>query len=315
MDQLKDNLKLNKNNGVFVILAILLVISGFYNPDFVKPDNLMVMLRQASALGIVTLGQLFVIVGGGVDLSVAATMQMSITIFMVGYNLYGMTGLAVGVVLALLFGVLIGLINGLIITKYNVQPFLTTLFTASIVTGIRMIATGIKPAGDIPDIIRVLGRDRTFNIPNALIIFMLVALVAYIILNKSVFGRKLITVGTNSTAAKYSGIKVDRIIIQSYVACGLLAVLAAMVLAGYIGFADQWIGSGYNLNSLVAAVIGGNYLGGGRGSVTGVIGGALTMTFVINFVTLLGFTAPFQYVVSGMVLILALLIGVATSKK
>jgi ribose/xylose/arabinose/galactoside ABC-type transport system permease subunit len=221
----------------------------------------------------------------------------------------------VGVVLALLFGVLIGLINGLIITKYNVQPFLTTLFTASIVTGIRMIATGIKPAGDIPDIIRVLGRDRTFNIPNALIIFMLVALVAYIILNKSVFGRKLITVGTNSTAAKYSGIKVDRIIIQSYVACGLLAVLAAMVLAGYIGFADQWIGSGYNLNSLVAAVIGGNYLGGGRGSVTGVIGGALTMTFVINFVTLLGFTAPFQYVVSGMVLILALLIGVATSKK
>jgi ribose/xylose/arabinose/galactoside ABC-type transport system permease subunit len=310
-----ERIKLNKHNGVFVILLILVMISGFYNPGFVQTENLMMILRQASALGILTIGQLFVIVGGGVDLSVAAIMQMGITIFMFGFNNFGMIGLLFGVIAALIFGATAGAVNGVIVTQYHVQPFLTTLFTGSIITGIRMIAAGIKPAGDIPEAIRFLGRDKTFNIPNALIIFILIVIIAYIVLDKSVYGRKLISAGTNCTAAAFSGINTSRIIIQSYVVSGLLSVLAAIVLAGYIGFADQWIGAGYNLNSLVAAVIGGNYLGGGRGSVSGVVGGALTITFVLSFVTLLGFTAPFQHVVSGAVLILALLVGAATSRN
>lgn len=315
MTVVAQKIKLNKNNGVFVILAVILIISALYNPSFVQPNNLMTMLRQASALGILTIGQLFVIVGGGVDLSVAATMQMSITIFMYGYNHFGVVGLAFGLVGALLMGVIVGLAHGIIVTKYHVQPFLTTLFTGSILTGIRMIVAGIKPAGNIPDVLRFFGRDRTFEIPNALIVFLIVGVIAYITLDKAVFGRKLVAAGTNYTAARFSGIKADFTVIQSYVICSVLAILASIVLAGYIGFADQWIGAGYHFNSLVAAVIGGNYLGGGRGSVPGVIGGALTMTIVINFVTLLGFSAPFQHVVSGIVLILALFIGVATTKR
>ncbi len=315
MTAFAQQIRLNKNNGVFVILAIILIISALYNPSFVQLNNLMTMLRQASALGILTIGQLFVIVGGGVDLSVAATMQMAITIFMYGYNHFGMVGLFFGLIGALLFGVIVGLANGIIVTKYHVQPFLTTLFTGSILTGIRMIVAGIKPAGNIPDVIRYFGRDRTLEIPNALIVFLIIAVIAYIILEKAVFGRKLVAVGTNYNAAKFSGIKADFTVVQSYVTCSLLAILASIILAGYIGFADQWIGAGYHFNSLVAAVVGGNYLGGGRGSVTGVIGGALTMTIVINFVTLLGFSAPFQHVVSGCVLILALFIGVVTTKR
>lgn len=311
----ESRIRLNKHNGVYVILAVLLIIAGIYSPNFVQINNLMTMLRQASALGIMTIGQLFVIVGGGVDLSVAATLQMSITIFMYGYNNFGLPGLALGVLAALLFGVVVGLANGIIVTRYHVQPFLTTLFTGSILTGLRMIVAGIRPAGDIPDVIRFFGRDRTLGIPNALIIFLLVAILAYLVLARSVYGRKLIAAGTNFTAAKFSAIKADLVVIYSYVLCSVLAVVSSIVLAGYIGFADQWIGAGYSFNSLIAAVIGGNYLGGGRGSVLGVIGGALTMTLVINFVTLLGFSAPFQHVVSGIVLILALFIGVASAKK
>jgi ribose/xylose/arabinose/galactoside ABC-type transport system permease subunit len=309
------NIRLNKHNGVFVILAFLLASAAMYSPNFVQMGNLLTMLRQASALGILTVGQLFVIVGGGVDLSVASTMQMSITIFMYGYNHFGMTGLVVGLLAALVFGVLVGVVNGVIVTRYHVQPFLTTLFTGSIITGIRMIVAGIKPAGTIPNVIRFFGRDRTLTIPNALIIFLILAILAYIVLEKSVFGRKLVAVGTNYMAAKYSGLKADLVIIQSYVLCGVLSVFASIVLAGYIGFADQWIGAGYSFNSLVAAVIGGNYLGGGRGSVLGVVGGALTMTIVINFVTLLGLSAPYQHVVSGLILILSLFIGVVAAKK
>lgn len=313
--QTLSKIPINKHNGVFVILAVILLIAAVYSPNFVQPGNLLTMLRQASALGILTVGQLIVIVGGGVDLSVAATMQMAITIFMYGYNNFGLPGLAAGLVGAVLFGILAGLANGFLVTRFHVQPFLTTLFTGTIITGLRMIIAGIKPAGNIPEVIRFFGRDRTLEIPNALIVFLVVAFVAYLVLDRSVFGRKLIAVGTNYTAARFSAIQADWVLIKSYVICGVLAVLASIILAGYIGFADQWIGEGYSFNSLIAAVIGGNYLGGGRGSVLGVVGGALVMTIVINFVTLLGFSAPFQHVVSGIVLILALFIGNATARK
>lgn len=315
MTAFTQKIRLNKNNGVFVILGIILIIAGIYSSNFIHMNNMMTMLRQASALGILTIGQLFVIVGGGVDLSVAAAMQMSITIFMYGYNNFGIPGLIVGLICALGFSVLLGLVNGLIVTKYHVQPFLTTLFTGSIVTGIRMIVNGIRPLGTVPDAIRFFGRDKTWEIPNALIVFILVSIIAYIVLEKSVFGRKLVAVGTNFITAKFSGIKADLTVVQSYIICSVLAFISSIVLAGYIGFADQWISAGYSFNSLVAAVIGGNYLGGGRGSVLGVIGGALTATIVINFVTLLGLSAPFQHVVSGCVLILSLFIGVITTKK
>jgi len=308
-------LKINKNNSVFIILILILIVSGLYKPEFLRFGNLFGILRQASALGLLTVGQLFVIVGGGVDLSVAATMQVGITIFTYVYNLYGLWGLVIGIILAFAFGILVGVINGIIVTKYNVQPFLTTLFTGSIITGIRMTITGIKPAGTIPEMIRYIGRDKTGMIPNAVIMFILVVVVCYVVLNKSVYGRNLIAVGTNKIAAKFSGINTNSTIIKSYAVCGFLSILASMVLAGYIGFADQWIGAGYEFKCLIAAVIGGNYLGGGRGSIIGVIGGTLIMTIVLNFVILLGLSAPFQHVVAGLALILALLMGIFTRNK
>ena len=306
--------RINKHNGVFLILGLLLIIAGIYRPQFVEISNLLTMLRQAASLGILTIGQLFAIVGGGLDLSVAATLQMSISIFMYGYNNFGIEGLIIGIFAALLFGVVVGTANGIIITKYKIQPFLATLFTGSIITGTRMILVGIESAGNIPDVIRVFGRGRTLNIPNGLIIFFIIACIAAFIMNKSVFGRKLIAVGTNFIAAEFSGIKAENTVIMSYIICSVLSVIASILLAGYIGFADRWIGAGLHFNSLVAAVIGGNYFGGGRGSVFGAVGGALVMTIVMNFVTLLGFSAPFQHVVSGIVLILTLFIG-AYSKK
>ena len=301
--------RINKHNAVFFILGLLLIIAGIYRPQFVEISNLFTMLRQAAALGVLTIGQLFAIVGGGLDLSVAATLQMSITIFMWGYNHFGIQGLFIGIFAAFIFGVLVGLLNGIIVTKYKVQPFLVTLFTGSIITGIRMIWVGIESAGNVPDIIRVFGRGRTLTIPNGLIIFVIIAIIAAFVLNRTVYGRKLIAVGTNFVAAEFSGIKSDRIVIISYIICSVLSVIASILLAGYIGFADRWIGAGLHFNSLVAAVIGGNYFGGGRGSVIGAVGGALVMTIVINFVTLLGFSAPYQHVVAGIVLILTLFVG------
>ena len=131
-------------------------------------------------------------------------------------------------------------------------------------TGIRLIWVGIDLGGDIPDFIRFFGRDRTLSIPNAVIIFSIISVLAYIFINRSVFGRKLIAAGTNYDAATYSGIKSKQTVILSYMISGVSAVLASIVLSGYVGFADRWIGAGMSFNSLIAAVIGGNYLGGGE---------------------------------------------------
>ena len=311
---LSGRIKINKHNGVFIILGIILIISALYSPTFVQANNLMAMLRQASTLGIITIGQLFVIISGGVDLSVESILQMGITIFMFGYNNYGDSGLIYGLIAAFLFGAIAGFINGILIIRFKIQPFLTTLFTGSIITGIRMIWVGIEGAGDVPDLIRFFGRDKTFKIPNAVIIFLFIALIASVVIKRAVFGRKLIAVGTNYKASVFSGIKSQRIVIISYVLSGLLAILASIILSGYIGFADRWIGAGLSFNSLIAAVLGGNYLGGGRGSVLGVIGGALLMIIVINFVTLLGLSASFQHIVSGIVLIITILIGKLNKK-
>ena len=308
--------RINQHNSVFIVLLVICLAAWIYEPGFMSSENIFNMLRQASALGVLTSGALFVIVGGGIDLSVAATMQMAIIIYTSGFNYFGTWGLIAGSFLALLFGVLMGIINGVIVTKFHVQPFLTTLFTGSILTGIRMIVIGPYSVGVVPDGIRLLGNASTGIVPNSMIIFFVVIIVCLVVFNKTVFGRQLVAVGTNRMAAVFSGIDADTTIIKSYCACGLLAVLASMLLSGYTGYADMWLGQGYEFNALVAAAVGGNYLGGGRGSILGVLGGVLVTTLLLNAVLLFGLPIAFQFIVKGAILVAATLIGAwAVSRK
>lgn len=301
--------RVNQHNSVFIILFVICLVTWIYKPGFMGSENIFNMLRQASALGVLTSGALFVIVGGGIDLSIAATMQMAIIIYTYGYNYFGIWGLVAGSFLALLFGVFMGIINGVIVTKFNVQPFLTTLFTGSLLTGIRMVIIGPYSVGVIPDGIRLLGNASTGIVPNSMIIFFVVIIICLVVFNKTVFGRQLVAVGTNRLASVFSGINADRTIIKSYCVSGLLAVLASMLLSGYTGFADMWLGQGYELNALIAAVVGGNYLGGGRGSIIGAVGGVLVITLLLNAVLLFGLPISFQFIVKGAILIAATLVG------
>jgi ribose/xylose/arabinose/galactoside ABC-type transport system permease subunit len=308
-------IRINQHNSVFIILFVVCLATWLYKPVFLSSDNILSMLRQASALGVLTAGQLFVIIAGGVDLSVAATMQMAIVIYTFGFKLYGTLGLVGGIALAVLVGAAMGLVNGVIVTRFRVQPFLATLFTGSILTGIRQIVTGISSAGQIPDAVRFLGRDTTLFIPNAVLVFLIVTVVCLVIFNRTVFGRRLVAVGTNKRAAIFSGIDADRTVIMSYCACGVLAVLSSMLLAGYTGYADMWLGSGFEFSCLVAAVIGGNYLGGGRGSMLGAVGGVLVTTLILNAVLLFGLAIAWQYIAKGLVLAAATLAGALATRK
>lgn len=313
---LKQNpVRLTQHNSVFILLVLMLAVSLVYMPEFLAPTRLLGMLRQASALGILTLGHLYVIMGGGVDLSAAATLQMSVVIYVYAFNNYGLPGLIIGLILAFALGILMGLINGIIIAKYNVQPFLATLFVGSILTGLRLVITKSTPMGAVPEVIRFIGRDSTGPVPNAVITFVICSIIAGFALKKSIFAREVIAIGTNKKAALFSGINVDRTIIKTYCLSGVATVGASIVLSTYIGYADQWIGSGYEFDSLVAAVIGGNYLGGGRGSVIGAIGGVLVTSLILNVVILFGLEAHYQYIVKGLILVSATVIGSLIRKK
>jgi ribose/xylose/arabinose/galactoside ABC-type transport system permease subunit len=297
--------RLTQYNSVFVVLIILVVSALLYRPSFFRLDNVNMILRQASALGILTMGHLFVISTGCVDLSVAAIMQMSIAVFMVSVRTMGNEWLFVGILISLAVALVIGVINGLIIARWNVQPFLATLFMGAILIGIRNLAFGTTPLGvpPAPLVAAIKGNAQTV-ISNCIFMFLLVALIAHIVINHTVFGRRVMMVGTNRIAATFSGIRVDRTIITAYCISAISAVFAGIVATGYLGFADQTtIGNGMEMDSMVAAVLGGNYLSGGRASVSGAIGGVLAMSLILNIVVLFGLDIRFQYVLKGLILI------------
>lgn len=290
--------------GIYVALVLVLIAAGLLSPAFYQPANIFNILRQASALGILSVGQTIVMIGGGIDLSVAAVMQL-VTVGVAEIAKGRDEGVIAAVVIMLVLSMIVGWVNGLLVTQRRVAPFVATLFVGVVVTGARQVYTQATPSGSLPPLIRLIGRDSTGPLPNAAIIFLLLALIAAIVLRKTTFGRRLYAVGGNAEAARLAGIAVNTVRLITYVVCSLLAGVAGLVLAGYVGYADQWIGRGYDLDSIAAVVIGGTSLAGGRGGIGGTLAGVLLVTVLLNLVLLLNLNVQWQLVVKGIVIILA----------
>jgi ribose transport system permease protein len=200
-------------------------------------------------------------------------------------------------------GAVFGLINGLLITKRKVAPFIATLGMAIVITGAQLVWTNGAPKGDMPDLIRFLGRGGVGPIPAALIVFTILSIVAAFVLRRTVFGRRVYAVGGNAEAARLSGTNTDRVIIGVYVISGVMAALGGIILGGFIGVSDNWVGKGLELDSIAAVVIGGTSLFGGRGGVSGTAAGVILLTILLNLVLLLGLPVEVQLVVKGLVII------------
>lgn len=290
--------------GLYGALAAVIVAAALLSPAFYQPANLFNILRQASALGILSVGQTVVMIGGGIDLSVAATMQLAT--IAVAEVAKGENSLVVpGVLVSLSLGCLVGLLNGLIVTWRRVPPFVATLGVAISVTGARLLATRATPSGHLPPVLRFFGHDSIGPIPVAVIVFALVALGTAAALRYTVFGRKLYATGGNREAARLSGVQVDRILIATYVLSGFLSAVAGLILAGYVGYADQWIGRGYELDSIAAVVVGGTSFAGGKGGIGGTVAGVLLVAVLLNLVLLLNLDVQYQMVVKGLVILAA----------
>lgn len=256
-----------RSYGIHIVLVLLIGLTALISPQFLTGNNISNMLLQAAPLGIVVIGQVLVILVRGLDLSVASVMA---TAAVVATSFDGTDGDALAVfAVAMFIGLATGLVNGLLITKRNVSPFLATLATMTLLQGLRFAYTQGAPSGNVPPIYRVLGSQTFYGIPYNIMILIVMAAVFSILLQKTTFGRKIYLTGGNPVMARLVGINADRVTIACYVISAGLAALAGLIFSGFVGIVDNWVGRGFELDSIVAAVMGGVALSGGRGSIIG----------------------------------------------
>jgi ribose/xylose/arabinose/galactoside ABC-type transport system permease subunit len=295
-----------ETRGVFIALLIVILISAFLSPAFYKFSNVLNVLRAAAVLGIVSIGQTMVILGGGIDLSVGAVMG---TIAIAVSEITGGRddNVAVAIIICLGIGAAVGLMNGLLITKRNIPPFVATLGTLIFVEGLRFAWTRGIISGRPAPFIRVLA-SIIGPVPIPVVILAILAVIVAVFLKKTPFGRQLYATGGNREAARFSGINVERVSITTYVLCGLFAAIAGLVLSGYIGYGDRYLGRGFDLDSIGAVVVGGTSFAGGRGGIGGTIAGVLLLTALFNIVLILNLQVHYQLIVKGAVIIGAVMV-------
>jgi ribose/xylose/arabinose/galactoside ABC-type transport system permease subunit len=253
-----------------------------------------------------------VILVRGLDLSVASVMA---TAAVVATSFSGQDSDALPVFLvAMSIGIATGLLNGILITKRNVSPFLATLATMTLLQGLRFAYTQGAPSGNVPPIYRVLGSQTFYGVPYNMMILLVLAVVFSALLHKSTYGRRVYLTGGNPVMARLVGINADRITIASYVISGGLAALAGLIYSGFVGIVDNWVGRGFELDSIVAAVMGGVALSGGRGSILGGLLGAVILVVVFNAVLMIGFPVQFQIIIKGLVIIVAAAVYVRSGR-
>jgi ribose/xylose/arabinose/galactoside ABC-type transport system permease subunit len=293
-----------ERNGLFVFCLVLTIGAALFAPGFRSPNNLQNVLTNAAPLGVVVLGQCLVILVRGFDLSVASVMA---TAAVIATSFDETTNWSVVSILAvsLLMALVVGSVNGYLVTRRKVSPFLATLAMMIVLQGVRFAWTKGAASGRVPELIRVVGSQAVYGIPINLLLLLVLALIVGITLQRTTFGRKVYMVGGNPRAAELTGINVERVTFSCYVLSSALAAVGGLVLVGYVGSVDNWVGRGYELNSIIATVMGGVSLAGGRGTVFGALVGAFVLTEIFNIALLLGFPVQFQWVVKGVVILLA----------
>ncbi len=292
----------------FIGLIGLFVIVGVLNPDFLAPMNLLNLLRQVSINALIAFGMTFVILTGGIDLSVGAILALS-SALMAGMMVSGLDPvLAIG--FACLIGALLGAVNGAFIAKAKMAPFIATLATMTVFRGLTLVYTNGNPITGLSDSFwfQVFGRGYLLGLPVPAITVIISFVVLWCLLHKTPFGRKTYAIGGNEKAALISGINVDRMKILIYALNGLLAALAGAILASRLDSAQPTAGTSYELDAIAAVVLGGTSLSGGRGRIVGTLIGALIIGTLNNGLNLLGVSSFYQLVVKGAVILLAVYI-------
>lgn len=298
--------------GITGLLIFVCVFTAWKNPQFMNADNIQNTIRWTALYGIISIGVSFVIITGGIDLSIGSTVGLAGSLLALALTHWNWSAPA-ALGLVLLVSLVIGLFHGLLITKMKLQPFVTTLCGLLLYRGIARFLTDDQPLGfgssheslrklaigKIPD-----AASGSFGIPVPFIIMVVLGVLAAILLNCTIYGRYLRALGRNESAARYSGINTERMVILAYVICSLLAGFGGVLFALDVNSVQPaGLGEFYELYAIAAAVLGGCSLRGGEGSILGVIIGAAVLRVLYNAINILRIPTHLEFAIIGAVIL------------
>ena len=303
-EQMKNTLATTlKNYGIILAFIIICVALAILSPVFLTRNNILNVIRQTSIYGIMAVGMTFVILTGGIDLSVGSVLALSGAIC--AGLLKGGSSMFVAIIAAIGVGVACGFVNGMFVTKARIPPFVVTLGMTNIARGLTLIYTNGYPVSGFSPAFREIGGGYVVGIPIPIIIFLAIVLIAYVVLSQTKLGRYTYAIGGNEETVKLSGVNSSNYKTLVYVISGLTCAVSALILTARLNSAEPIAGIGYETDVIAAVCIGGASMSGGRGSVWGSLLGALLIGVLNNGMNLLGVSPYFQQVVKGLIIICA----------
>ena len=298
--------------GTYVLLFVMIIISTILKPNvFLTKNNLISILVQISMIIILACGECVVIIGGGTDLSAGSVVAMTGTV-MVGVYITTKS-IIIAFIVAAILGATIGFLNGFIKTQFDLPPFIVTLGTQILARGIAFVYSGGMPIPILDDEkFKILGQGKFLGIPNPIYVAAIVSFFAIILMSKTSFGRSVYAIGGNVEAARASGIKVNRILIISYMLMGFLASVSGYILMSRINVGQPNAALNYEFDAIIGVVLGGTSFSGGVGTVGGSIVGCIIMGVLGNIMNLMNIPPNWQYIAKGIIILLAVILDSTT---
>jgi ribose transport system permease protein len=293
---------------IYFALLLMVILLSILSPRSTEPGNLLNLVRQGATIGLVAIGQTMVLITSGLDLSVGSIVILADV--MAAQMINGREEMILPVsAIVLGVGLLVGLANGLLITRFNVTPFIATLGMNFTVFGIALVYSGGAPRGSIPDSMRFWGNGFIGGVfPSAALVWIIFTVLAALLLSRTVFGRQVVALGANQRAAYLSGVNARRVVLLSYVFSGFMAAAAGLLLVATIGVGTLEVGTDFLLGSIAAAVIGGTRFEGGRGTIAGTFGGVLFLMVLYSILTVLALPTSGRRVIEGLIILLAIIL-------
>lgn len=306
---MKNTMKYMSELTTVIALIILMAVITIINSNFLTANNLLNLLLQVTSNALIAFGMTFVILTGGIDLSVGSILALSsaLTAGLLGSGM----PVTLAIFISLILGCILGMMNGLLISYGKLAPFIVTLATMTIFRGATLVYTNGNPiTKGLSDtfLFQFLGQGYIVGIPFPVIIMFIVFIVLYVLLHKTAFGKSVYAIGGNEKAAYISGVKLNKVKIIIYSISGMMASISGLIITSRLSSAQPTAGASYEMDAIAAVVLGGTSLSGGKGRILGTLIGALIIGVLNNGLNIIGVSAFWQQVVKGVVILIAVLI-------
>jgi ribose transport system permease protein len=301
--------KIYEKYGTFIVLLALALIITVINPSFLTMYNILNVFKQVSINGLIAFGMTFVILTGGIDLSVGAILGLSGMVL--GMMVTSGTNQVVAIIAVLLLGAFLGFFNGFLVSKLNLQAFIVTLATMTMFRGVTLIISNAIPVMNVTknaNFLDYMSQGTLLGIPVPMLIFIVFFIILLVVLQKTVFGRGVYAIGGNEEVARLSSLPTFRIKTLVYVISGAMSALAGVILTSRLSSSQPTAGEGFELDAIAAVVIGGTSLAGGKGRLFGTFIGALIIGVLNNGLNIIGVSAFYQQFIKGLVILFAVLL-------